>query len=310
MSDILDKLDGLEAHLNSQVIGQPLATAAVARVLRIGESGHSKKGRLKSFMLVLGSTGVGKTKSFKVASRYLWGSEALARINMAEYDSEADVGRLRDDLGEKADMLMKTGGRIILLDEIEKAHRKVGNLALGMEEAELRTSAGVNYDLSPFHVAMTSNLAATELSEAENLPDATIKRIVQAAAMTHFSPEIFGRFTAVVIYRKLKRDAQMMICEQMLREEIAHHESILSADFGHPHRILVGAGVYRRLVNAGFDMKLGARPMRNVVEGNVGEAVVAAKIARRIKQGVNVSTLVLEGDTGIRLEAGEIAAAA
>lgn len=306
--DRIEYLRGLEPYVQSKVIGQPLGVSVICAALRAGEMGHTMPGSPKSLILILGPTGSGKTKALMEASRYLYGTDAIGRVDLAEFSTEVAIPRLlgagRDDRGVMGDVFadMKAkGGKILLLDEVEKAHKKVSDMLLGVEAARLRTADGVLHDLSDYHIAATSNLAARELAEAEDMPHSTIKRVVEDAAKEFFRPEVFARFSGVVIYRKLKQDAQLLICQQMLSEEIAYQQSVLAAEYGHAHEIKLTEGVFRRLVNEGYHRELGARPMRNVVQKRVRDAIVNARLAGFLAPGVSVSWLAVDGANGLRL---------
>jgi ATP-dependent Clp protease ATP-binding subunit ClpB len=116
------------------------------------------------------------------------------------------------------------------------------------------------------------------------------------ACKEQFRPEVFARFTHVVIYNKLSQEAQLRICTQMLTEEVAAQNTILSKEFGHSHEITIGDGVYRRLISEGYHRELGVRPMRNAVERRVRNAICTARCRGTIVAGVKKSQLILRED--------------
>jgi ATP-dependent Clp protease ATP-binding subunit ClpB len=303
------KLNGLIAHLNKRVIGQEAAIAALCEALVPGEMGLTPPGAPRTLLLVCGPTGTGKTKAVLEASQFLYRTSFICRVDMAEYSTEAAVPRLlgenRSDLGYLGEQLAKleeTGGHFILLDEIEKAHPKVSDMFLGMEAARITLANGKTVDLSPYHIFVTSNLGAKELSEAgDAMPERTRRRVVEDAAKAHFRPEVLARFAGVVMYKKLSQSAQMAICRQMLDEELAYLEGQVAKQLGHPHKIHVGDGVFQRLVSEGYHRELGARPMRNVVQKRTRNAVANALLKGAnggIFRGVRESTIVLVGENG------------
>jgi ATP-dependent Clp protease ATP-binding subunit ClpA len=294
----LDKLSGLQTFLASRVIGQPTAVATLSKAVRAGEMGHTPKGMPKCFALVLGPTGTGKTKAVLEMSKYLFGTDQVARINMAEFGSAEGLGQFIPNLCDQLDQLLASKGKFLLLDEIEKGHPKASDIFLGMEAAMIQNPvSGKRYDLSDLHIFVTSNVGARDLSELdEGVPFPVVKRVVEDAAQSQFRPEVFARFTHVVIYNKLTRDAQVNICRQMLDEELSFQQDQLSRMFGHPHRITVGDGVFRRLLSEGYHRELGARPMRNVVNIRLRDALTSARLAGRISPGITGSRLDLAGD--------------
>jgi ATP-dependent Clp protease ATP-binding subunit ClpB len=297
---------GLRAHLGSAVLGQEEAVSGLADALLAGEMGHTPPGRPRSLVLVLGPTGTGKTKAVTAASRYLYGTEATARINAAEFSSEARVPLLLGTpgepglLGRRIGELRRAGGRILLLDEIEKAHPSVSDYLLGIEEAQVTLSNGETLDLSDLHIVATSNIGSAGVIEMEGVARASVRRFVEQEAAAHFRPEVLARFTSILVFGHLTRDIQLGICKQMLEQELLFQSGVLSGRFGHPHRIRAVADVGRRLVSEGWHRKLGARPMRNVVERRIRTALVDSQLRGALGPGVRESVLVVDAAGGIR----------
>jgi ATP-dependent Clp protease ATP-binding subunit ClpA len=298
---------GLRGHLERAVLGQDEALAALADALLAGEMGHTPRGRPRSLVLALGPTGTGKTKAALAASSHLYGTDAIARINAAEFSSAERVPLLlgtaageRGLLGERIDLLRAAGGHILLLDEIEKAHPSVSDYLLGIEEAAVTLASGQTLDLSDLHIIATSNIGSSGVIELEGVSRASVRRFVEQEAAAHFRPEVLARFTSVLVFGHLSRDIQIRICQQMLDEEVAFQAGVLSKRFGHPHGIRVGEEVCRRLVGEGWHRRLGARPMRNVVERRVRGALVGSQLGGALGPGVRESVLVPEPAGGLR----------
>jgi ATP-dependent Clp protease ATP-binding subunit ClpB len=300
-------LRGLREHLRRTVLGQEEALAGLADALLAGELGHTPRGRPRSLLLVLGPTGTGKTKAVTAASAHLFGTEAIARVNAAEFSSPERVPLLlgtasgdRGILGDQIARLRSSGGRILLLDEIEKAHPRVSDYLLGIEEAAVTLASGETLDLSDIHVVATSNIGSAGVIEMEGVARASVRRYVEQEAAAHFRPEVLARFTSILVFGHLGRDVQLRVCRQMLDQEVAFQSGVLSRRFGHPHRVLAGADVCRRLVAEGWHRRLGARPMRNVVERRVRGALVDSQLRGVLGPGLAESVLVADGDRGIR----------
>jgi ATP-dependent Clp protease ATP-binding subunit ClpB len=298
---------GLRGHLQRAILGQDEALAALADALLAGEMGHTPRGRPRSLVLALGPTGTGKTKAALAASGHLYGTDAIARINAAEFSSAERVPLLlgtaageRGLLGERIDLLRAAGGHILLLDEIEKAHPSVSDYLLGIEEAAVTLASGQTLDLSDLHIIATSNIGSSGVIELEGVSRASVRRFVEQEAAAHFRPEVLARFTSVLVFGHLSRDIQIRICQQMLDEEVALQTGVLSKKFGHPHGIRVGEGVCRRLVGEGWHRRLGARPMRNVVERRVRGAIIGSRLAGALGPGVRESVLVADPAGGLR----------
>jgi ATP-dependent Clp protease ATP-binding subunit ClpA len=296
----------LPGRLREAVLGQAEALDALSDALLAGEMGHTPPGRPRSLVLILGPTGTGKTKAVVAAGCHLHGTEAIARVNCAEFSAPERVPLLlgtaageRGLLGERIARLRAAGGRILLLDEIEKAHPSVSDLLLGIEEAAVTLASGETLDLSDLHVIATSNIASAGVIEMEGVSRASVRRFVEQEAAAHFRPEVLARFTAVLVFGHLPRDVQMLICRQMLDQEMSLQSAVLSRTCGGAHVVRADADVCRRLVSEGWHRRLGARPMRNVVERRVRGALVAARLRGSLGPGVRESVLVA-GPAGIR----------
>jgi ATP-dependent Clp protease ATP-binding subunit ClpB len=303
----LEVLRGLRAHLKATILGQDDAVGLLCDALLAGELGHTPRGRPRSVLLVLGPTGTGKTRAVIEASRHLYGTEAIARINAAEFSSEERVPLLlgsaagsRGLLGPQVDRLRAAGGRILLLDEIEKAHPRVSDHLLGIEEAAVTLANGETLDLSELHVIATSNIGSSGIVEMDGVARSSVRRYVEQEASSHFRPEVLARFTAVLVFGHLTRETQLQICGQMLEREVAFQSAVLSERFGHPHRVRAGPEVERRLVSEGWHRRLGARPMRNVVERRVRGALVDSQLRGLLGPGVRESILLADQAGGIR----------
>jgi ATP-dependent Clp protease ATP-binding subunit ClpA len=303
----LGVLRGLRARLQEAILGQDEAVSGLCDALLAGELGHTPRGRPRSLVLVLGPTGTGKTQSVAVASRHLYGTNAIARINAAEFSSEERVPLLlgtaagsRGLLGLQIDRLRSAGGRILLLDEIEKAHPRVSDYLLGIEEAAVTLASGETLDLSELHVIATSNIGSSGIVEMEGVARSSVRRYVEQEASAHFRPEVLARFTSVLVFQHLSRDVQLLICRRMLEEEVAFQSEVLAARFGHPHRVRASPEVGRRLVREGWHRRLGARPMRNVIERRVRGALVEAQLRGVLGPGVRESLLLADRAEGLR----------
>lgn len=303
----LCRLRGLRGHLQATILGQDEAVAGLSDALLAGEMGHTSRGRPRSLILILGPTGTGKTKAVTAASRFLYGSEAIARINAAEFSSEERVPLLlgksaaeKGLLGERIARLRSAGGRILLIDEIEKADPRVSDYLLGIEEAALTLADGETLDLSDLHIVATSNIGSADAVEMEGVARSSMRRYVEQEAAAHFRPEVLARFTSVLIFGHLGREVQLRICGQMLEQEIDFQAGVLSRKFGHAHRIRWDAEVSRRLVSEGWHRRLGARPMRNVVERRIRGALVESQLRGALGPGVRETVLLADGREGLR----------
>jgi ATP-dependent Clp protease ATP-binding subunit ClpA len=300
-----ERVGRLLPHLQSRVLGQETAVEHFAATIRPGELGLTRKGEPRSFALLSGPTGTGKTKIILEASAYLYPGAHVARIDMAEFSSPSSIPRLIGEgagdaglLGEQIRLLRETGGHFLLIDEIEKGAKQASDLFLGMEAARITLGTKETIDLSDFHILVTTNLGAADLAEAgDAIPARTIRRVVEQAAKTHFRPEVLGRFDALIVYRKLTHATQVAICRQMLSEELEHLSRKLSQMLGNTHVVEAAPAVFPRLVIEGYHRELGARPMRGTIKRRLRNAVAVAMTEGRLVKGFARSVLeVAEGN--------------
>ena len=272
-SDALrEKLRLLPATLKQRVVCQEEAVDVVAERLQHAELGLTPPGRPKASFLLLGPTGVGKTRLVIEFTRELLGEGKLVRIDMSEFQtqerlglllgaSEAEPGRIAEGY-DACD-----GVGTLLLDEIEKAHPRVLDILLQiLEPARLTTGANRVLDFSNWYVAMTSNIGAARIMAMRRSIYETMRRLVQQDAQRELRPEIFARITEAVVLNRLDYDAQTRIAAQVVEGELAVHTSA-------GHEMAVERGVAEIVINRGYSDRLGARPMRDAAERLVRSAL-------------------------------------
>ncbi|MGN0826394.1 MAG: ATP-dependent Clp protease ATP-binding subunit [Kiritimatiellia bacterium] len=223
----------LETRLGAKVIGQKKAISAVAKVIRRNRAGLNDAARPIGSFLFLGSTGVGKTELAKALSEYLFnGRDAMVRIDMSEYQQEHSVSRLfgappgyvgYDQGGQLTEAVRRKPYRVVLFDEIEKAHPKVFETLLQvLDEGRLTDGQGRTVDFKNTIIIMTSNLGQEAVRE--NLPDpewtdAAISRATSLALeqLKHrVAPEFINRIDEVVLFLPLTRDEIKQVVELQL----------------------------------------------------------------------------------------------
>jgi ATP-dependent Clp protease ATP-binding subunit ClpA len=185
-----------------------------------------------------------------------------------------EQGIIADEM-DRIDGLMKAlpssggmrRGRILLLDEIEKAHPDVSKLFLGLEAARLRMSNGRMLDFRDTHIICTTNLGSEIAREiGDDVPYSYVKRAVIEEARGFFSSPVYARFTEVVVFRSLKYEVQREICRQKLERKMTFIERKTG------RKCRSDPGLLDWLVKRGFHRDLGARYMRNAIERELGDA--------------------------------------
>lgn len=269
------RLLNLESHLQASIRGQDSALSRIASVLRRGELGLSTDARPKGSFLLLGPTGVGKTESVVVFTRYLEGNdqsdERLFRFDMSEYQTQETLGLLLGASSNETGMLGRVVERsshgTLLFDEIEKAHPRIMDVFLQiLDAARVTVADGTTLDLSGYYVVFTSNIGSAELMDWQHSSFATMERHVLASARQWLRPELFARITEKLVFQRLDYDTQVEIARLMLERQL----SDLAAK---EHRLTVTPEVLPFLVRKGFHPKLGARPLRDCLEKLIGDAV-------------------------------------
>ena len=290
INDEMKRLAELEEELPREIRGQNHVLPRILSVLRRGQLKLRKPGRPRGSFLKLGPTGTGKTESTMVFTRRLFGPEALIRLDMSEYQTQQSLGMLIGSQPGECGYLGIERKRVaegtLLLDEIEKAHPRVLDICLQLlDAARVTLASGETLDFSPFYIALTSNIGASEIMGLQHSSAATLERHVMSRAQQTLRPELFARIDEVLVFHPLDYDVQLEIAEKFLRMELKFLR-------GQGHELEVDAGVMPFLVRKGFHPKLGARPMRNAAEKLIGDAVAKSLLAG----GNGVGKLQVAGD--------------
>ena len=248
----------------------------VVAALHRGELDLTTSSRPRGSFLFLGPTGVGKTELTLAFTRYLLGAEKLFRFDMSEYQTQESVAVLIGGRVGEVGLLGMARGKsntgTLLFDEIEKAHPRVLDLFLQIVDAARVTMAsGETLDLSGFYVVFTSNIAASEILNLQHSSFATMERHVLAKAQQSLRPELYARITEKLVFNRLTYDVQMEIARFHIGRELAFLRSKgfdLAAD----------ESVVSFLMQRGFHPRLGARPLRDIIEKHLRGAVADAKL--------------------------------
>lgn len=269
----LARLRGLAAHLAANIRGQPEALELVASVLTRGECGFAHPRRPKGSFLFIGPTGVGKTETVNVFTRYLFDAAPI-RYDMSEYQLQKSVDKLigenSHDRGLLGRALADRTSGTLLFDELEKAHPLVLDLFLQvLEDGRITLATGETLDLTGFYVVFTSNIGSREVMGMASPPFSSVKRTVLMRASQQLRPELFGRITEKVVFARLDYVTQREICEQLIATERTRLEAL-------GHALMVSAPAVEFLLREGYHKTLGARPMRGAVERYLQDAVTHA----------------------------------
>jgi ATP-dependent Clp protease ATP-binding subunit ClpA len=264
LSRNIDRLRALEENLRRAVRGQEHVLPEVVQLAKIGELGLASPRRPKGSFLFIGPTGVGKTELARTLSRCLYDFDEPFAFDMSEFAAPDAIKNFIGDetgsLGRLGDTLARHSGGILLVDEIEKAHRFVHDVFLQILDAgRITCGTGRVFDLSDFYVIFTSNHGAADILRSKHLNFTQIEKYILAQVATHFRPEFLGRINAKLVFNKLSYGTQLEIARFNLEKE----SGFLA---GRGHHILFDEGVLTFLIQKGFDKYLGARPLRDAME--------------------------------------------
>ncbi|MBX7442456.1 MULTISPECIES: ATP-dependent chaperone ClpB [unclassified Arthrobacter] len=285
------KLLHMEEELGRRLIGQSKAVAAVSDAVRRARAGISDPNRPTGSFLFLGPTGVGKTELAKALADFLFDDErAMVRIDMSEYGEKHSVARLvgappgyvgYEEGGQLTEAVRRRPYSVVLLDEVEKAHPEVFDILLQvLDDGRLTDGQGRTVDFRNVILVLTSNLGSQFL--VDQTLDAEAKRsAVMATVNASFKPEFLNRLDEVVLF-----DALSM-------EELGHIVELHVAELGRRLRerrlsLEVTDGAKAWLALSGYDPAYGARPLRRLVQREIGDRLAKGILAGEISDGDTV----------------------
>ena len=291
-------LAGLEEALRSGLLGQDRAVETVARAIRRGRLGLKDPRRPVGSFLLLGPSGVGKTQLCRSLAAALFGSEeALLRFDMSEYMEAHTVSRLigsppgyvgHEEGGQLTERVRRSPWSVVLLDELEKAHRDIWSILLQvMEEGVLTDAQGRKTDFRNTVLVMTSNLGAGRFARGKKLGFSPgqgealreeLEREVLSDARRAFAPEFLNRLDAALVFHPLGRETLGAIARRLL-SETGRRMSALGVTLAVEDRAV------EALAARGGDLEYGARPLRRAIASLVEDPAADLLLAGRLKRG-------------------------
>ncbi len=291
-----EKLLNLEQLIHERMIDQEEAVSAVSNALRRAGAGVKNQGRPIGTFLFLGPTGVGKTELAKALSQvYFNGEDNIIRLDMNEFVSANDVSRLIKDGATDALSLtaqvMKQPFSVILLDEIEKAHPSVLTTLLQvLDEGILRDEKNREVSFRDSIIIATSNAGANEIREkieaGQNINEFKEEITEHLISSNEFKPEFLNRFDEICLFKPLSKEDLIGVLDIIIAST---NKTLANQKIS----VTVTPEAKQILIEKGYDPKMGARPMRRIVQKTVENIVAAAILSGAAQPG---STLTITPD--------------
>jgi ATP-dependent Clp protease ATP-binding subunit ClpB len=284
----------MEEVLGERLVGQRAAVAAVSDAVRRSRAGVSDPDRPTGSFLFLGPTGVGKTELAKSLADFLFDDErAMVRIDMSEYGEKHSVARLvgappgyvgYEEGGQLTEAVRRRPYSVILLDEVEKAHPEVFDILLQvLDDGRLTDGQGRTVDFRSTILVLTSNLGSQFLVDPA-LTESAKRDAVMSAVRAAFKPEFLNRLDEVVLFDALSLEELGSIVDlqiALLGRRLSDRRLTLE----------VTTAAREWLAIEGFDPAYGARPLRRLVQREIGDRLARMLLAGEVEDG---STVVVD----------------
>ncbi len=307
-----DKLLHMEERLHERVVGQGTAIASVADAVRRARAGLSDPNRPIGSFIFLGPTGVGKTELARALAQYLFDDEQnMVRIDMSEYQEKHAVSRLvgappgyvgYEEGGQLTEAVRRRPFRVVLFDEVEKAHPDAFNMLLQiLEDGRLTDGQGKTVDFRNTLIIMTSNLGTSEgskeplgfLRKAAEDSSVRMRSSVEDALKSTFRPEFLNRIDEIIIFEALTAEQIHGIVDLMI-EEVRNRVAERRVS------ITLTEAAREWLANEGFDPVYGARPLRRAIQRFVENPLSKRILAGELLEGDEV--LIDASEDGLTFE--------
>jgi ATP-dependent Clp protease ATP-binding subunit ClpB len=285
-----EKLLNMEQEIHKRMINQHEAVEAVSNAVRRSRSGLQDPNRPIGSFMFLGPTGVGKTELCKALAGFLFDDErSMVRIDMSEFMERHSVARLigappgyvgYEEGGRLTEAVRRNPYCVILLDEVEKAHRDVFNILLQLlDDGRLTDSQGRTVDFTNTIVVMTSNIGSQAIQELSGAADEReIRNRVMDALQKHFLPEFLNRVDEVIVFHPLGREEIREIVDLQLRRlDVQLQKNGYSLEVTEAARQL--------LATEGYDPAYGARPLKRVIQQRIQNALANELLSGRFESG-------------------------
>lgn len=300
-----EKLVHMEDFIAHRLIGQKDAVRAVSDAVRRSRAGLSDPNRPTGSFLFLGPTGVGKTELAKSLAEFLFDDErAMVRIDMSEYSEKHSVARLvgappgyvgYEQGGQLTEAVRRRPYSVVLLDEVEKADPEIFNILLQvLDDGRLTDGQGRTVDFRNTILILTSNLGSMFLTDPE-LSEEEKREGVMNAVRASFKPEFINRLDETVIFDPLSLEDLSGIVDLLV-------ESMADRLKDRRISLNVTEGARGWLTRRGYDPAYGARPLRRLIQREIGDRLAKLLLSGEVEDGDTVTVDVSDDLEGLRVE--------
>ena len=300
-----EKLVHMEDFIAHRLIGQKDAVRAVSDAVRRSRAGLSDPNRPTGSFLFLGPTGVGKTELAKSLAEFLFDDErAMVRIDMSEYSEKHSVARLvgappgyvgYEQGGQLTEAVRRRPYSVVLLDEVEKADPEIFNILLQvLDDGRLTDGQGRTVDFRNTILILTSNLGSMFLTDPE-LSEEEKREGVMNAVRASFKPEFINRLDETVIFDPLSPEDLSGIVDLLV-------ESMADRLKDRRISLNVTEGARGWLTRRGYDPAYGARPLRRLIQREIGDRLAKLLLSGEVEDGDTVTVDVADDLEGLRVE--------
>ena len=296
------KLLVMEERLHRRVVGQDEAVEAVAHAVRRSRSGLQDPHRPIGSFIFLGPTGVGKTELCKALAEVMFDDEhAMVRLDMSEFMEKHTVSRLigappgyigYEEGGKLTEAVRRRPYCVILLDEIEKAHRDVFNVLLQvLDDGRLTDNHGKTVDFANTVIVMTSNIGSQMIQQIaqEGGSEEEMREAVKEALQARFLPEFLNRIDETIIFHPLRRDQIRRIVElqiERLNQQLQQQEMTL----------IVSGAAQQAIATQGYDPTFGARPLKRVIQQRIQNPLATEILKGNLGPGTTIRVDYRDGE--------------
>ena len=297
-----DKLLHMEDELGKRLIGQKDAVRAVSDAVRRSRAGLSDPNRPTGSFLFLGPTGVGKTELAKALAEFLFDDErAMVRIDMSEYSEKHSVARLvgappgyvgYEQGGQLTEAVRRRPYSVVLLDEVEKADPEIFDILLQvLDDGRLTDGQGRTVDFRNTILILTSNLGSQFLSDPDLTPEGK-RESVMSVVRSAFRPEFLNRLDETVMFDALTRENLGEIVNLLVASlESRLRERRIGLTVTEPAR--------GWLARVGYDPAFGARPLRRLIQREIGDRLAVLLLGGDVQDGQNVTVDINDSIDGL-----------